>query len=174
MQQQNAGPGSLVRAFEFALNQEETGKSFFTSSLQRMGIGAAVTAFKKLIKEEEQHIVFIKGILRDLKKKGRLEPATLEVDYQADSVNFFDARAEAEFLQQCLDESMIPDVTVFNVAYLIEKDLYEFYARMADKSDSPAQEAFAMLACWEKGHEKFFKEYSDKLSEVYSKMPWGG
>jgi len=30
------------------------------------------------------------------------------------------------------------------------------------------------LSRWEKGHEKFFREYRDKLSEVYSKMPWGG
>ncbi|OIN96426.1 MAG: hypothetical protein AUJ48_01600 [Deltaproteobacteria bacterium CG1_02_45_11] len=167
MQHQNAGKESLIRTFEFALNQEETGKSFFASSLKRMGIGAAVTAFKKLIEEEEKHIEFIKGILRDLNKKGRIEPATLDVDCQADSVNFFDARAEAEFLQKCLDESMIPDVTVFNLAYLIEKDLNEFYAKMAENSDSPAREAFAMLARWEKGHEKFFKEYRDKPSEVY-------
>ena len=104
MQKQIAGKGSLIRAFEFALNQEETGKSFFASSL---------------------------------------------------------------FLQQCLDESMIPDVTVFNLAYLIEKDLNEFYAKMAENSDNPAKEAFAMLARWKKGHEKFFKEYRDKPSEVY-------
>ena len=30
------------------------------------------------------------------------------------------------------------------------------------------------LSRWEKSHEKFFKEYRDKLAEVYSKMPWGG
>jgi uncharacterized protein YhfF len=31
-----------------------------------------------------------------------------------------------------------------------------------------------MLARWEKAHEKFFKEYRDKLSTVYAGMPWGG
>ena len=41
----------LIRIFEYALNQEYTGKSFFESSLKRMGIGSAVSAFKSLIRE---------------------------------------------------------------------------------------------------------------------------
>ena len=54
---------NLIRIFEYALNQEETGKSFFQNSLQRKGIGAAISAFERLIKEEEKHILFIKGIM---------------------------------------------------------------------------------------------------------------
>lgn len=69
---------------------------------------------------------------------------------------------------------MIPDVTVFNTAWLIEKDLSEFYADMADNTGGKAREALKMLSSWEKEHEKFFREYRDKLSETYSKMPWGG
>ncbi|MDY6971004.1 MAG: ferritin family protein [Thermodesulfobacteriota bacterium] len=175
MQHQNPDKVSLVKAFEFALNQEETGKSFFAGSLQRMGIGAAVAAFKKLINEEEKHIEFIKAILVDLNEHEEIAPSTLAADDRANSVSFFDARAKAEFLEKCLDESMIPDVTVFNVAYLIERDLSEFYTRMSENTDNPgARDAFAMLARWEKGHEQFFKDYRDKLSGVYSKMPWGG
>ena len=34
---------NLVRIFEYALNQEETGKSFFQISIQRMGMGAGGT-----------------------------------------------------------------------------------------------------------------------------------
>jgi rubrerythrin len=69
---------------------------------------------------------------------------------------------------------MVPDVTVFNTAWLIEKDLSEFYEKMASQTEGTAKNAFLMLAKWEKGHEKFFKEFRDKLSDVYSKMPWGG
>ena len=69
---------------------------------------------------------------------------------------------------------MIPDVTVFNTAWLIEKDLSEFYAKMAQNTEGKAKEAFTMLSDWEKEHETFFKEYRDKLSETYAKMPWGG
>jgi len=48
----------LIKIFEYALNQEETGKSFFEVSIQRMGVGAAVSAFKRLIEEEAKHIEF--------------------------------------------------------------------------------------------------------------------
>jgi rubrerythrin len=55
---------NLIKIFEYALNQEHTGKSFFETSIQRMGIGAAVSAFKRLIKEEEKHIEYIDRILK--------------------------------------------------------------------------------------------------------------
>ncbi len=140
---------------------------------KRMGIGSAVTAFKQLIKEEEHHILFIKRILDGL-KGGSSDQLQIVKDYVPEVTNYFDARAKSEFLQQCLEGSMVPDVTVFNTAWLIEKDLSEFYERMANQTEGEAKEALKMLSDWEKGHERFFREYRDKLTEVYSKMPWGG
>jgi rubrerythrin len=164
---------NLIKIFEYALNQEETGKSFFESSLKRMGWGAAMTAFTQLIREEEKHILFIKNILEDLKRGG---PAKLNIEKgpELEKTDFFDERAKSEFLQELLYESMIPDVTVFSVAWLIEKDLSEFYEKMASRTEGKAKEALQMLADWEKGHERFFREYRDKLTEIYSNMPWGG
>ena len=164
---------NLIKIFEYALNQEETGKAFFEQSLQRMGMGAAVSAFKQLIKEEEKHIEFITQILKDLKEGKEINPSGMK-QIVLEPTNYFDAREKSEFLQQCIEGSMIPDVTVFNTAWLIEKDLSEFYATMAQNTEGKAKEAFIMLSDWEKEHEKFFKEYRDKLSETYSTMPWGG
>ena len=164
---------NLIKIFEYALNQEETGKAFFENSLQRMGIGAAISAFKKLVEEEKRHIEFITQILRDLKAGKELTDADVE-PVGLEPINYFDERARSEFLQQCINGSMIPDVTVFNTAWLIEKDLSEFYARMAEKTEGKAKEALTMLSNWEKQHEQFFRDYRDKLSETYAKMPWGG
>ena len=163
----------LIKIFEYALNQEETGMSFFKVSLQRMGVGAAVTAFKRLIEEETKHIKFINRILKDLREKSEIEPDSIK-EVALEPTNYFDERAKSEFLKQCIDGSMIPDVTVFNTAWLIEKDISEFYGKMADQTEGKAKKALLMLSGWEKDHEKFFKEYRDKLSEIYSKMPWGG
>ena len=163
----------LIRIFEYALQQEETGKSFFQNSLQRMGWGAAVSAFKQLIKEEEQHIHFIKGILGNL-KEGRSVDLPNEKDMLLEPTNYFDERAKSEFLQRCLESSMVPEVTIFNTAWLIEKDLSEFYQKMANQAQGKAKEALQMLSHWEKRHEKFFREYRDKFHDTYSKMPWGG
>ena len=45
---------NLVKVYEYALNQEETGMSFFETSLERMGVGAAVSAFKRLVEEGDR------------------------------------------------------------------------------------------------------------------------
>ena len=164
---------NLIKVYEYALNQEETGMSFFKTSLNRMGIGAAVTAFKRLIQEEEKHILFINNIIEGLKKGGELNLAKVQ-EFVLEPTNYFDERAKSEFLEQCVEGSMVPDVTVFNTAWLIERDLSEFYSNAASRTEGPASEAFAMLARWEKAHERFFKEYRDKLSAVYANMPWGG
>ncbi len=164
---------SLIKIFEYALNQEETGKSFFQASLQRMGWGDAISAFELLIKEEERHILFIKEILDALKRES-LDELRIPKDIDLERTNFFDDRARSEFLQQRLYESMVADVTVFGVAWLIEKDLSEFYEKMASQTEGRVKEALTMLSEWERKHERFFREYRDKLTEIYSKMPWAG
>jgi len=164
---------NLIKIFEYALNQEETGKSFFQTSLKRMGWGASLSAFNQLIKEEEHHIIFIKKILDEL-KKGTSDELRIVKDYSVETTNFFDERAKSEFLQQLLYETMVPDVTVFNVAWLIEKDLSEFYGKMAGQTGGAASEAFKMLSDWERGHERFFREFRDKATEVYKNLCLGG
>ena len=54
---------NVQKIFEYALNQERTGMSFFQNSIDRMGVGAAVTALRKLVEEEKKHILFIESIL---------------------------------------------------------------------------------------------------------------
>ncbi len=163
----------VIKIFEYALNQENTGMSFFQNSLQRLGIGAAVTAFKTLIKEEQKHIDFITRIISDLKADREIELSGMK-DVIVEPTNYFDDRARSEFLEKCVEGSMVPDVTVFNTAWLIEKDLSEFYAKMAEQTQGKAKQALTMLSNWEKEHERFFREYRDKLSDVYANMPWGG
>jgi len=163
----------LISIFEFALNQEYTGKSFFEASIGRMGYGAAVSAFQRLIEEENKHIDFISRILTNLYNEQEMdipEAFTLESEVE----NYFDNRARSEFLQKGITESMVPDVTVFNTAWLIEKDLSDFYGKMAGRTEGEAKKSLEMLADWESAHERFFREYRDALTEAYSKMPWGG
>jgi rubrerythrin len=168
-----AADGNLIKLFEYALNQEETGKGFFEYSLQRMGMGAAVSAFKRLIEEESKHIVFITEILERLKRGETIDRLNVEAEVLKPT-NYFDQRARSEFLEQCIHGSMVPDVTVFNTAWLIEKDLSEFYQQAAAQTEGKAKEALLMLSEWEKAHERFFREYRDKVTEIYSRMPWGG
>lgn len=167
-----SGNENLIKIFEYALNQEETGKSFFQTSQQRIGSGAASGAFTQLIREEDHHILFIKNILAGL-KQGGADNISIDKEMNPQPATFFDEKAKAQ-MQQLIYESMEPDVTVFSVAWLIEKDLSEFYEKMANQTEGKVKEALSMLARWERGHELFFREYREKLNELYSKMTWGG
>jgi rubrerythrin len=168
-----SGPENLLKIFTYALNQEETGKAFFQNSLSRLGVGSAKSAFERLIQEEEKHIEFLNRLIANIKAGKKIGLADVE-EMTLKPVDYFDARARSEFIQQCVDGSMVPDVTVFNLAWLIEKDLSEFYHSMASKTEGEAKLALAMLADWESSHEKFFRQFRDTLSETYARMPWGG
>jgi rubrerythrin len=164
----------LIPIFEYALQQENTGLNFFQGSISRLGDSAAVSAFKRLVDEEKTHIQFISGILSDLKSGGKVDVPTLE-KFVSTPGNFFEERARSELLERSLEGSMVPDMTVFNTAWLIEKDVSEFYANMATKAEaSESKKAFEMLAAWEKTHEKLFRDFRDRLFAEYSAMPWGG
>jgi rubrerythrin len=167
-----AGNERLIKIFEHALQQEFTGRDFFKSSLQRMGWGSAVTAFQRLIQEEEQHIEMIERILSGLKKGSPIDLPPQKV--LGEAVNPFEERAKKEFFARCLEGSMVPEVTIFNTAWLIEKDLSEFYEKMARQTEGKAREALLYLARWEEAHEKLFREFRDQFAEMYSKIPWGG
>jgi rubrerythrin len=69
---------------------------------------------------------------------------------------------------------MVPDVAVLRVAWLIERDIAEFYEANAARATGEAQQALASLARWERGHEALFKTVHDKVEAHYASMPWGG
>jgi rubrerythrin len=163
----------LIKVFEYALNQEKTGMTFFETSLERMGVASAAKAFQRLIEEEKRHILFISAILEKLEEEKEIDFDEVK-DIALEPTDYFDERARSEFLEKCVHESMVPDVTVFNTAWLIEKDLSEFYERMAAKTEGKPSDALKMLARWEKEHEKFFKAFRDRLTDTYANMPWGG
>lgn len=159
---------NVQKIYEYALQREKEGYQFFKSSADKSSHATVAEVFKKLADEELKHIEYIQGLLAGSDEKVEKTAATLEGD------GWFEGRAQEELLDQSLIESMIPDVAVLRTAYLIEKDLSEFYTNAAAKASGSAQKALSLLAKWEKGHEAFFKELHDKVFEEYTQMPWGG
>jgi rubrerythrin len=156
-------------------SRKKPGRAFSSAPFKEWDGGqrSVVSAFQRLIAEEEKHILLIKSILEKLEQGEGIDLEGTK-DLELGPKNYFEERSEAEFLQRCLEGSMVPEVTIFNTAWLIEKDLSEFYEKMAQQTEGKAKEAFAFLSRWEKEHEKFFREYRDKFSEMYSRIPWGG
>jgi rubrerythrin len=60
------------------------------------------------------------------------------------------------------------------MAFLIERDLAEFYGGLAPKAEGEARVALERLAAWEREHEQLFKTLHDRVFAEYSEMPWGG
>lgn len=158
----------VKKIYEYALQREKEGYQFFKSSAEKATHAAAAAVFQNLAEEELKHISFIKELLATYVDFGSDNDITLEAE------GWFEDRAEQEKLDQSLVESMIPDVAVLRTAYLIERDLSEFYEMAASKAKGNDQKALQLLAKWERGHESFFKELHDKVFKEYTEMPWGG
>jgi rubrerythrin len=161
---------NIQRIYEYALQREREGLDFFQRNAERMSHAAAVEIFRKLAAEEQKHIEFIQRLLKALEG----DQSVLEASIELEQEDFFSQRAELERLDQTTLESMVPDLTVLRMAYLIERDFAEFYETAAQKIEGDASEALKMLARWERSHEQLFKDIHDKLLEEYMNMPWGG
>jgi rubrerythrin len=162
----------LRKIYEYALQREHEGMDFFRQNAARFSHAAVAGAFAKLADEEQKHIEFIQAMIDGL---GRDSSTGLETGAAWDAEGFFSQRAETELLDQTVIESMVPDLSVLRMAYLIERDFAEFYEMAAGKVEDPAaQQALNMLARWERGHEELFKRMHDKAFEEYAGMPWGG
>jgi rubrerythrin len=161
----------IRKVYAYALQREHEGKQFFEQSAARLNHAAAVGAFERLAGEEQKHIEFIQGLLDALDEVGSRGVAR---DVELEQEGFFSERAASELLDQTVLEAMVPDLPVLRTAYLIERDLAEFYEMAAGKAEGEAKEALQMLADWERGHEAFFKQIHDKAFEEYAQMPWGG
>ena len=157
----------LIKIFEYALTQEKNGLNFFQNALKQLEISATKNAFKRLIEEEERHVEYIERILKGLREGPALEESDFKIK-ALKKTQFFDKKTRNEFNKQFKKGSQLPDVAIFNTAWLLEKDISEFYANMASQTGGEAQKALSMLARWESSHEEFFREYRDKLLKVYS------
>ena len=160
----------IRKVYEYVLQREHEGKNFFQQNAARLSHAAAVGAFERLADEEQKHIEFIQGLLDALDEVG----TSSTVDVELEQEGFFSERAASELLDQTVLEAMVPDLPVLRTAYLIERDLAEFYEMAAGKAEGEAKEALQMLADWERGHEAFFKQIHDTAFEEYAQMPWGG
>jgi rubrerythrin len=161
----------IVKIFEYAYQREVEGKRFFQENAERLSHASAIDAFQKLAEEEQRHIDFIQAQL-DILKVGQKPDERIGETLQKSG--FFSQRASSEFIEQTVSEAMVPDLPVLRMAYLIERDFAEFYEKSAENVDEDAKKVLLMLARWERGHERFFKELHDRAFERYAEMPWGG
>lgn len=158
------------KILNYALEREREGYEFFSGHAKKAGHAAVVGIFERLTREEQAHIRFIEGLLAA--EDGGEAPSP--ESFAGDGESFFSARAASEMIEQTTAEAMVPDLPALRMAFLIERDLVEFYSVQAERAEGRAREALRMLAEWERGHEELFKTLHDRVFAEYSGMPWGG
>jgi rubrerythrin len=158
------------KILSYALDREREGYEFFSGHARKAGHAAVVGIFERLAREEQGHIRFIEGLLAA--QDGGQAPAA--ADFAGDGDSFFTARAASEMIEQTTVEAMVPDLPALRMAFLIERDLVEFYSAQAKNAEGEAKRALTMLADWERGHEELFRTLHDRVFAEYSGMPWGG
>ena len=158
----------IIKILEYALAREYQGKQFFTDYADRLQNADAAGAFKTIAAEEQKHIDFIKAQIASSQPNADSEIIDLPW------VHFFTDQAESTSIEQIVSESMVADLPVLRMAYLIEHDFAEFYAMAAQKAEGEPRQLLEMLAKWESGHERLSKKLHDALFEKYTDMPWGG
>ncbi len=161
----------IRKIYEYALQREQEGKRFFEQNAKRLSSATAQGAFKKLAAEEQKHIEFIGAQLASLAQSGGFN---LKSGIDMENVGFFSQRAATEDIDVTVAESMVSDLPVLRMAYLIERDFSEFYEMAASKAEGEAKAVLEMLARWERTHEALFKKMHDRAFEEYAQMPWGG
>jgi rubrerythrin len=161
----------IRKIYEYALARELEGKRFFQENATRLSHSAAVGAFNRLAEEEQRHIDFIQLQINLLDKPGA-EAQKMPED--VGGVGYFTQRAASESIDQTVYESMVPDLPILRMAYLIERDFAEFYETSARNADGQAKSVLESLAAWERNHERFFKQMHDRVLAQYGEMPWGG
>lgn len=160
---------NLLKIFTYALNQEMIMKRFFQTSRQDMTMGTAKLAFERLIEDEDQHIEELRRIIQGLHTGPRWVRGSAE-RLRFEPKIYFDRKAKKQFLEECQKGSAAPDVCIFNTAWVMEKEMAAFYERMAEQTEGQASKVLFLLAEWEKGHEAFFRDYHERLSQFYSSI----
>lgn len=160
----------VLKALHYALDREREGLAFFEAHAEKAQHAAVVGVFRRLADEERGHIRYIQRLMAEMSGSA---PAAEEAPVVHDS-GFFTERAASEMIEQTTVQAMVPDLPALRMAFLIERDLSEFYAGLAAKAEGETRKTLERLASWETEHERLFKTLHDRVFAEYSGMPWGG
>ena len=162
-----------IKIISLAMEMELYGHNFYKDNAEKSQNLQTQAVFQKLSKIEWGHYEYLKNLLSKYKGEDVYEKdLTLPKD---NGEEFFDQRKESENLDQNLEQSMIPDMNVLRMAYLIEEDFRDYYKSMAKKvDDGELKEILENFSSWEDEHANIFKKEYDKLMDQYMNISWGG
>lgn len=158
--------------FRYAMQMELDGHNFYKEKASNLNNPTSRTMFLSLAEAEMGHYKYLETQLNHYIESDSFD-LNLEVPKEDNTI--FQSRESSEHLNETLNESDVPDLTILRMAYLIERDYKEFYQSAAENIEEKEVKAiFEKLSNWEAGHEMLFKGEYDKRMREYMTLPWGG
>lgn len=162
---------SAKKIIRYAMEMELYGHNFYKENSKKNLSLQTKYIFEKLADVEYEHYEYLKNVLKSYQGEDIIDE---NIEVTKEDIIFEDVKNDQN-LDKNLEESMIPDMNVLRMAYLIEEDFREFYKNMAERvEDKKLKEILENFATWEDGHAKLFKDEYDTLMDQYMSMSWGG
>jgi len=154
----------ILGILTYALAREKEGRSFYKGQIENVKDPTVKELFKFLAEMEGEHVNYISSLIektedgKEIKREDVLEGS--EEDY-------YKSREETE-LPAGRTAELASDMSIMRMAYLIEHDFMEFYAKSAEKAENEGEKyVLNHLAEWEKGHRDMIMELYDKRMKQY-------
>ncbi|MGC8902023.1 MAG: ferritin-like domain-containing protein [Fervidobacterium sp.] len=149
----------MYDVLKLAENFEIEGYKFYTQKKNEVKNKTVADIFEYLAQMEKEHTEFIRNLMKLLQEGKEIQPPTQDV-------KFFKDRYEGQKVSETTMEDDIADISVLRMAYLIEKDFMEFYAKAAsNEKNEKVKEILTTLEKWEEGHKKIIEEQISYLIE---------
>lgn len=160
---------SIIR---YAMEMELQGHNFYKENSEKSDNPMTKEILTKLAKTELDHYEYLKSLLKEYEDTNAVSG---EIPLPKEEDVIFQHRKDSEKLDAAIEQSMIPDMNVLRMAYLIEEDFQQYYENMAKKVDDPKlKEILLKFSDWEAGHAKLFRGEYQKRMDIYMNMSWGG
>lgn len=160
-----------INILKYAMEMERQGHHFYKTNAERFSSATAKELFERLSEVEMDHYNFLKDQLNYYIENNQLQDIDIDMDKEK---GLFNQRYQSENIEQSINDSLTPDLTILRMAYLIERDYAEFYRKKSEEADDDKiKKLFSTLAIWEEGHEELFKAEYDRRMEEYINGQWG-
>lgn len=135
-----------IDVFILAHRMEFQGMKFYAEQKEAVEDPALKSIFADLEKMEEGHALYLEGQLNRLKGGETIQSPP------KDEENVFQARRAQQEIQTEKLTGDMGDYTIVRMAYLIEKDFVQFYAKAANENEGELADVFTTLSEWEQEH----------------------
>ena len=156
----SGGDMRMYDVLKIAEKFEIDGYKFYNEKKREVKSKAVTEIFEHLAIMEKEHTAFIRRLMEDLENGREISSLPNEME------NPFVQRYEGQKLDATNPEDDLMDLSVLRMAYLIEKDFVEFYAKAAEHEENPeVKKVLNLLSTWEEGHRKLIEKQMEAIME---------